>query len=142
MSHLSSLHALSFLNDWFKGMLSAKFIVVPLILNITFLVYDNFISFGFRLRSTFGVYFLKYFNMIWTMHIMSKFSLCLQLILKTYVIVLVTNIYVFYITYHLWWIFLHCSIFSCLMKVLQMACVHLVVKDKYELMFYVCIFVY
>jgi hypothetical protein len=35
-------------------MLSAKFIVVPLILNITFLVYDNFISFGFRLRSTFG----------------------------------------------------------------------------------------
>jgi len=101
MSRLSSLHALSFVHDWFKEMLSAKFIVASLILNITFPMYVNFISFGFRLRSTFGICFLKYFNVIWTMHIMSKFILCLQLLLKEYVIVLVTNIYVFYITYHL-----------------------------------------
>jgi hypothetical protein len=101
MSHLSSLNALSFLNYWFKGMLSAKFINVPLILNIMFQVYVNFISFGLRLRSTFGIYFLKYLNLICTMHIMSIFFLCSQLLLKIYVIVLVMNIFVFYITYHL-----------------------------------------
>ncbi len=54
MSRLSSFNALSFVRFLFNGIASAKCIVVPLMLNVTFHVYVNFMTFGFE-GSTFGV---------------------------------------------------------------------------------------
>ncbi len=53
VSHLSSFNALSY--DWFlfNGIAIVKCIVVPLMLNVTFHVYVNFMTFGFK-GSAFG----------------------------------------------------------------------------------------
>ncbi len=54
MFQLSSLNALSFVKFLFNGIASAKCIVVPLMLNLVFLVYANFMIFGFK-GSTFVI---------------------------------------------------------------------------------------
>ncbi len=54
MSHLSSLHALSSIIFLFNEIASAECIIVPLILNVVFLIYVNFMTFGFK-GSTFVI---------------------------------------------------------------------------------------
>jgi hypothetical protein len=45
---LSSLNALSYVNFIVNGITSAKCIIMPLILNVTFPMYVNFMIFGFK----------------------------------------------------------------------------------------------
>ncbi len=54
VSRLSTFNALSFVRFLFNGIASEKYIVVPLMLNVTFHVYVKFMTFGFK-GSTFGV---------------------------------------------------------------------------------------
>ncbi len=66
MCHI--FNALTSLKNIFNGIASAECIMVPLILNVIFLMYVNFITFGFRM-SMFVVSFIQHCNMFYMMDI-------------------------------------------------------------------------
>ncbi len=109
MFHLSSLNALSFVRFSFNGIANAKCIIVPLMLNVVFLVYANFMIFGFK-GSTFVICLIYYRSMFCIIHMrVNIFTIPAPPIRKTW------NDFVRFLTF--WYkissIIVFCSLFNC-----------------------------